>query len=52
MLAIGKRPAEIANHLGLGDETVRSHIKKAQAKLGSCSPIQSVAHAMRMRLIP
>ena len=52
LLAMGERPAEIAKHLGLGEETVRSHIKKAQAKLSSRSPIQSVAQAIRMRLIP
>ena len=52
LLAMGERPAEVAEHLGLGEETVRTHIKKAQAKLGSQSPIQSVAQAIRMRLIP
>ena len=52
LLAMGERPAEIAEHLGLGEETVRSHIKKAQTKLHSRSPVQSVAQAMRLRLIP
>ena len=33
-LSLGQRVAEIGKDLGLGEETVRSHIKKAQAKLG------------------
>ena len=28
-LSLGERPREVAKHLGLGDETVRTHIKKA-----------------------
>jgi DNA-binding NarL/FixJ family response regulator len=33
-LSLGHRVAEISKDLGLGEETVRSHIKKAQTKLG------------------
>ena len=34
LLASGKRMREIAQLLGLGEESVRSHLKKAQVKLG------------------
>lgn len=52
LLSIGKRTAEIATHLGLGEETVRSHMKKAQRKLGVTDRTHAVADAMRQRLIP
>jgi LuxR family quorum sensing-dependent transcriptional regulator len=52
LLSIGKRTAEIAKHLGLGEETVRSHLKKAQRKLGVSDRTHAVADAMRQRLIP
>lgn len=52
LLSIGKRTAEIAAHLGLGEETVRSHLKKAQRKLGVTDRTHAVADAMRQRLIP
>jgi len=51
-LSLGHRVAEISKHLGLGDETVRSHIKKAQTKLGVRNTVQAVAQAVRLRLIP
>ena len=51
-LSLGHRVAEISEDLGLGDETVRSHIKKAQTKLGVRNTVQAVAQAMRLRLIP
>jgi DNA-binding CsgD family transcriptional regulator len=34
-LSLGYRAAQISKDLGLGEETIRSHIKKAQAKLGA-----------------
>ena len=52
LLSIGKRTAEIAAHLGLGEETVRSHMKKAQRKLGVTDRTHAVADALRQRLIP
>jgi DNA-binding CsgD family transcriptional regulator len=51
-LSLGHRVAEISKDLGLGDETVRSHIKKAQTKLGVRNTVQAVAQAVRLRLIP
>ena len=51
-LSLGRRVAEISKDLGLGEETVRSHIKKAQTKLGVRNSVQAVAQAMRLRLMP
>jgi len=49
--ADGKTMREIATVLGLGVETVRSHFKKAEGKLGTRNRTQSVAEAMRHLLI-
>lgn len=51
-LSFGKPFAEIAKSLELGEETVRSHIKKAQAKLQAHNRTHAVAQALRLRLIP
>jgi LuxR family quorum sensing-dependent transcriptional regulator len=51
-LSLGHRAAQISKDLGLGEETVRSHIKKAQTKLGVRSSMHAVAQAVRLRLIP
>jgi DNA-binding CsgD family transcriptional regulator len=50
--SIGKRFKETAEHLGLGEETVRSHLKKAQSKLGVHDRAHAVAQAIRRQLIP
>lgn len=51
LIAAGKRTDEIANVLALGEETIRSHLKKVQAKLGVRNRAQAVAEAIRHRLI-
>jgi DNA-binding CsgD family transcriptional regulator len=51
-LSLGHQVKDTAELLGLGEETVRSHLKKAQAKLGASSRTHSVAQALRRRLIP
>jgi DNA-binding CsgD family transcriptional regulator len=51
LLASGKRMREIAQLLGLGEETVRSHLKKAQVKLGVRERTHAVAQAIRLQLI-
>jgi LuxR family quorum sensing-dependent transcriptional regulator len=51
LMAAGKTIDEIAKSLGLGEETIRSHLKKAQAKLGAHNRPHAVAEAMRQRLI-
>ena len=40
-----------AKALGVGEETVRTHFKKAQAKLGTLNRTHTVAQAMRDLLI-
>ena len=48
----GSRIKDIAAHLGLGEETVRSHFRKAQEKLRAKSQVHAVAEAIRFRLLP
>jgi DNA-binding CsgD family transcriptional regulator len=48
----GHRTKKIAELLGLGEETVRSHIKKAQTKLGVKDRLHAVAEALRFQQIP
>ena len=52
LLSNGERLREAARLLDLGEETVRSHIKKAQAKLGVRDRTHAVVQAVRLRLIP
>jgi DNA-binding CsgD family transcriptional regulator len=52
MLSVGHQISEAAKLLELGEETVRSHLKKAQAKLGVHDRTHVVAQAIRRRLIP
>jgi DNA-binding CsgD family transcriptional regulator len=52
LLSVGKHVREAAEHLHLGEETVRSHLKKAQAKLGVHDRTHVVAQAIRLHLIP
>ena len=49
--SVGQTVQETAKALGLGEETVRSHFKKAQAKLGTRNRMHTVAEAMRDLLI-
>ena len=51
-LTIGCPTKEVAAQFELGEETVRSHLKKAQAKLGVHGTSHAVAQAIRQRLIP
>jgi LuxR family quorum sensing-dependent transcriptional regulator len=43
---------EAAQLLKLGEETIRSHFKKAQGKLGAHNRTHAVAQAIRRHLIP
>jgi DNA-binding CsgD family transcriptional regulator len=51
-LSLGERPNQVAKQLGLGEETVRTHIKKAQLKLGVRTLGAAIASAIRLHLIP
>lgn len=51
-LSMGGSISDIAKSLELGEETVRTHIKKAQAKLQTHNRTHTVAQALRLRLIP
>jgi len=52
LLSTGHPIREVADLLELGGETVRSHLKKAQAKLGVHDRSHAVAQAIRYHLIP
>jgi LuxR family quorum sensing-dependent transcriptional regulator len=52
LASTGRQTEEIAQVLGLGEETVRSHLKKVQTKLGARNRSQAVAEAIRQHLIP
>jgi LuxR family quorum sensing-dependent transcriptional regulator len=52
LLSAGQSIRQMADHLGLGQETIRSHLKKSQAKLGVRTNTHAVAQAIRLRLIP
>lgn len=52
LLSVGHQLKDIAKLLDLGEETVRSHLKKAQTKLGVRARTHAVAQAIRRRLIP
>ncbi len=51
LVSVGESPQRIAEQLGIGEETVRTHLKKMKAKLGVRSQAHAVAQAMRQRLI-
>jgi len=52
LMSMGRRTDEIAKALGIGEETVRSHLKKVQTKLGVRNRPQATAEAVRQQLIP
>lgn len=50
-LATGKSTREIADTLGLGEETVKSHLSRIYAKLKATDRVQAVVIAMRHGLV-
>jgi len=52
LISAGAQLRQVAQELGLGEETIRSHLKKAQIKLGVRTRTQAVAEALRQHLIP
>jgi len=51
LVADGLSHEEIGTRLGIGSETVRTHLKKACARLGASTRTQAVAAALRLGLI-
>jgi DNA-binding CsgD family transcriptional regulator len=51
MAAAGRDIKAIADALGLGAETVRTHFRKAKQKLGAQNRTQAVAEAIRQNII-
>jgi DNA-binding CsgD family transcriptional regulator len=52
LVSLGRTTDEVATLLGIGEETVRSHLKKVQAKLRVRNRTHAVAEAVRQQLIP
>jgi DNA-binding NarL/FixJ family response regulator len=50
-LAAGRSHEDIGHRLGIGAETVRTHARKAAARLGARTRTQAVATAIRLGLI-
>ena len=52
LTSLGRTTNEVAKLLGIGEETVRSHLKRVQAKLGVRNRTHAAAEAIRQQLIP
>jgi DNA-binding CsgD family transcriptional regulator len=52
LVSLGMPSSKIAGLLGIGEETVRSHVKKVQVKLGAVNRTHAAAEAIRQQLIP
>lgn len=52
LTSLGSTTIEAARQLGIGEETVRSHLKKVQDKLGARNRAHAAAEAVRQQLIP
>jgi LuxR family quorum sensing-dependent transcriptional regulator len=52
LVSTGRQTHDIAQALGLGEETIRSHLKKAEAKLGVHNRTHAACEALRQNLIP
>jgi DNA-binding CsgD family transcriptional regulator len=52
LASMGGQSSDIAQALGLGEETIRSHLKKAQTKLGARNRTHAACEALRRQLVP
>ena len=52
LMSTGAQSHHAAHALGLGHETIRSHLKKAQSKLGARNRTHAACEALRQNLIP
>jgi DNA-binding NarL/FixJ family response regulator len=51
LLSEGLQHEEIGRRLGIGSETVRTHLRKASGRLGAATRTEAVATALRLGLI-
>jgi DNA-binding NarL/FixJ family response regulator len=51
-VSTGGQTRDIANALGLSEETIRTHLKKAEIKLGVRNRTHAACEALRKNLIP
>jgi LuxR family quorum sensing-dependent transcriptional regulator len=51
-VSTGGQTSDIAKALGLGEETIRTHLKKAENKLGVRNRTHAACEALRQNLIP
>jgi DNA-binding CsgD family transcriptional regulator len=47
LLAAGDTSAEVARRLGIGEETVQTHVRRSMAKLSARTRTEAVAIALR-----
>jgi DNA-binding CsgD family transcriptional regulator len=52
LVSVGLPFKEVAEYLGIGEETVKTHLKKVQLKLGVRNRTHAVAEAVRRHIIP
>ena len=52
LVSLGRTTEEIAKLLKLGEETIRTHLKKAQEKLSARNRTHAAAEAIRKQMIP
>jgi DNA-binding CsgD family transcriptional regulator len=52
LVSMGRQTLAVAKELGLGEETIRTHLKKAEAKLGVHNRTHAACEALRNNLIP
>jgi DNA-binding CsgD family transcriptional regulator len=52
LVSAGGQTRDIAQALGLGEETIRSHLKKAEIKLGVRNRTHAACEVLRQALIP
>ena len=52
LIAMGRANKEIARELGVGEQTVKSHVSSVLSKLGVQSRTQAALHATRLGLVP
>jgi two-component system, NarL family, response regulator LiaR len=51
LLALGRANKQIARELGLGEETIKTHVRNILGKLQAASRTQAVLHALRTGLV-